>query len=1361
MVVDYISRALVADALAEWRGLLRARSTVSALRDLVATQAATIELRGSHPAGLASLFAGRATALSTLIREPEAFHAASVRAKAILDQAEHAHVATGSWTAALVVGTAVWDGREVPVLLRPIGLERLRDHDLLISLHPTVALNPVFATELRERGAGLELGPLVAATVAGKEFDPRPVWNAIRERADLFGGLEVRERLLLGAFDDPEQRLLDDLDALDPVIGVSDVIAAIAGDTEAKALIHEAFVRPSAADRDPFGERGVGDLDDAAFAALDVVAQGANLLIEAPPGADGVAFAIAAAADAAATGRSTLIVAGNESAAAHVGTALAEFTLGDLALQCTGSSWHAQARADLLASLTLAPPEVDEDSLRQIGEALVDARADLSERHEALHRPRRPWGASAYEAIQAIVRLTGQDPAPATTFRLSAQAAVPIAQHGVAAVAAAVIASVHGDDALEGLETITPYERESVPWWHRVAQSPEHGVTLDAALATVLALLPGLRSDAQVAHGASGLDEATSLAQWREHVRLFTEVRQTLDVFTPAIFHRSLTDMLAATAPSDAPAPGELPRRLKRAMVKRAEELLRPGRSTEGLHGHIARAADQATRWRDLTSTGGWPVIPDDFEAYATRIAAFDTAWDVIAPLLGSAAGLEDPENAPWTELTSALTVLSDGTYAGAEPHAGNPAGVDLAGIDLAGFIADCQERDASPAQIRVDLEFAWWASAFDAMVGAEPRLVEHGAYAKAVDTYLALDAAFGLRRVGPLARAAAEVRRRAIARHPQDARDLFAMLMEGAEVSVRDLRRDFGEVVAGLRPIVVTGPEQVSHVLPPSRCVDLLIVLGAESLATAQLIPALARAAQVVVVADPVSASRSAVTELARLLPALPLRALPQPRDPRVSIILGELGYGEALPAVPGPGVLPAGIEVIVVDAQAQPVLGSSLVESSRAEVAAVVERIARASATVPKRSMAVVAGSPLHAARIQEALEDKGQAAAAIPVVTLGEAAGLSASEVIISLGYARDLKGVLPASVGLLGTEAGRAALAQALLVGSESVTLVTALGSDDLLRIQDAMVTADQTVMIGEVAEAGDPEASGDGAGPGETTAERVVAHPTVIADTAELVALPNPRAIAALRHLIDASRHAALPPDKTTPGPSDWLLADIARLLRAEGYATRLRYGIGVQAIPLVVGESHDRDYRLAIVTDEQPSGPRATVRDRLRMSMRRLEALGWDVLPLFTLDMFMDPYGAVEAVKAALRGEGPAAPPPVADDALETDAGEAESDEADAVEADAVEAESDEANAVPAAGDDAAASDTPETPAAGDDAAASVTPEAPAAPKPLPVRPTSSSLIPTKAWEDEDAAWGERSSRSRDDEIKADRPPHW
>jgi hypothetical protein len=185
-VVDYIGRALVAEALQEWRDQLQASATVSALRDLTYSRAHLIDLAGAHPGGLAPFFANRPTLLSSLIRDDEARVAAEHRAKVIREAANAVRTATGVWTAALVVGTVVWDEdgheREMPLVMRPVMWDDARGADAFVTMLDAVYLNPVFVSLLRERvpDKADAVVALVPDRAGGSTFDPRPVWNAVR-----------------------------------------------------------------------------------------------------------------------------------------------------------------------------------------------------------------------------------------------------------------------------------------------------------------------------------------------------------------------------------------------------------------------------------------------------------------------------------------------------------------------------------------------------------------------------------------------------------------------------------------------------------------------------------------------------------------------------------------------------------------------------------------------------------------------------------------------------------------------------------------------------------------------------------------------------------------------------------------------------------------------------------------------------------------------------------------------------------------------------------------------------------------------------------------------------------------------------
>lgn len=1399
--MDFIGRSLVADALQEWREQLQARATVSPLRDLVATQADLIDLRHSHPSGLAQLFAARPTALTSLVREEQAVEGALTKGRAIIDEAERVKAATGAWTAALAVGTACWREAshdvEMPILLRAVELDRHRERDLHITLRNEIWINPVIVSLLRERAAqaGWENPPALPQITPGRDFDPRPLWDAVGDRSDLLGDtLEVRNRLILGAYDDPEQRLLDDLDDLDSVIGASPILAAAAGDRDALATLSEPLPAFPKGDRDPFGERGIGDLDDVTFAALDLIATGRDVFLGTPPGSDAIGIAAAIAADGAASGRTVAVVGGQDRALHNVGRKLAEWGAGDIVVDGTEAAWNTSARSRLLEAITMGTPQVDDAAVRTSGEALVRARADLHRRFDALHRTYRPWGVSAFESVQAIVRITTADPAPQTSTRLGADAGAIVADHGFASVSAAIARALAPEDADEAAvakqadaAAAVTLDDDTEPWWSGHAEESE-GARLDEALATFLGRsVPKLRSEAAIAAHETGIDEANSLAVWADQVQMFADLRSILETFSPAVFHRSLHDLVAASAPHSSPKYVDIPRRDRRALMRRAVELLRPGRGKEHIHEDLVKAHDLALRWRSHCSAGGWPVVPDDYDIFIDRIEKAQAEWDTIADVVAAVADVDDLATHSWEELVETLDRLALGVPGSLESSDVDDLDIDVDSGGFAALVADLRARDASGVQIRRDLEFAWWAAAFDSIVMADPTLTEYGAIGAAVEEFRKRDLDFSAARVGPLMRAAAERRRSAIARHPDMARDLFAALVEGKDASYKELWRDFAPLVTSLRPVVLAKAEQVSHLAPSSLSIDVAVVVAGESLALAELVPTLARAKQVVVLGDAHAATRSAIAALATLLPQVTLHAMAQPRDPRVSTVLSEIAYGRALPTQPaahGAGTLR--VEWVTASGQVADAAGEQPgAPTSAAEVRAVAAYVEQRMAADKHRSLAIVTGSVVHAEAVRAELEARSaKLSAAVEIEPLGEVAGMAAHEVVVSLGYARDEDGNLPPNLGALSEPWGRQAVVQALVASREDVTIFSTLSVDDL-------------------GECGAPAASG----------------------------------VEDFRELLRVSASAPVAPERPEPAPSDWLLADVAQRLRHEGYKVRVRYGKATDAIPMVVAGPHERDYSVAIVTDEASSAGSVSLRDRVRWQRSQLERLGWTVVPLWTLDVFMDPDSAAAQVRAALPENDPS--PQVEQGSLDLDlpeppvdypevepeavpqrpepepmtlglstmmvesaidaasvpfdfeaevetvqeqdeAGEAgEVDQkvepdADAAAVDDGEPEDSEGDADgeadPESGPDAGAEDleTADFDTEGVETEDADDPQ-PAKPEPV-VKPTSASaraagadrpLIPTRAWEDEDAGWGGGSSGSRDDDILREKPPHW
>ena len=369
----------------------------------------------------------------------------------------------------------------------------------------------------------------------------------------------------------------------------------------------------------------------------------------------------------------------------------------------------------------------------------------------------------------------------------------------------------------------------------------------------------------------------------------------------------------------------------------------------------------------------------------------------------------------------------------------------------------------------------------------------------------------------------------------------------------------------------------------------DTVVLVGIESLSFAQIVPALARASQVVVLADEHSATGTAVAQLRENLPVVRLRARPRPLDARVTAVLADHGYGRELEMLPAPsrgGSLELDRGRRSRGRRTRPV-------HALAEVAATVEAVAGRGA---EETVAIVCGSPEHVDAVAGGIAaDSRTRHRSVRTVALGEAAGIEVDVVVISTGFAPGTDGNPPAALGLLTGPTGASSVRQAVVAALRDVVVVTALGLGDL-----ASVAADAP-------------------------------HGHGLDMLADLIAMAG-----------------ADPLEPVEQGARDWLLADVAARLRAEGLAVGVRYGVGGDVIPLVVGEGSA--FTVAVVTDDALPSQGTSLRDQVRWQRARLESLGWTVVPLWTLDAFIDPAAATSAILSVV-GRGPrdareSVPPP-------------------------------------------------------------------------------------------------------------------
>ena len=1273
---------LVAGATGTWRAALVEAAGGSTLADVELLGDAALDLSAAHPSGIAQLFAGRETRLSNLVREGAALGTARRRARAVAARAGTYAQQYGIAPTYLAIGVASWtehstpdvatddvaaiatatresaatrsDGdaadtgapapaaRKVraPVLLRPVSLRArgTAESDYELTLEPSLEVNPVLARALRSRGALLDPGAVARSAFTGSGFDPRDAITRLTSLGTaVLDDFQLVDRIVVGTFVHPGQVLVDDLDRLASALERHEVVAALAGVVDAAAGLDVALPEPARGDRDPALERGVGDLDPAQQHVLDVVAGGAHVFVDAPADSDVTGTLAALVADAAAEGRTVLYVPGHRRAAVALRERLEQLGVGEVLLDVApDAAWRAASSRRLMGAMTLDVDPGDPVATAELRRALVERRERLRGYVDGLHRVRDPWGASAYDAFQALARLTAERPAPRTTVRLPAEVARTLDAERRATVGAEL-----REAAEAGAFTLRPVD---TPWYGAaLLTDAEAADALRRAgrLAGEDGLAAVERRIAEVAE-VTGFTPATTLATWAEQLEVLAGVRGALDVFQPIVFERSPADMVAATASKAWRAEHGTPMGywLRRRLKKQAKDLVRPGRPVADLHAALLDVQRQRAIWAEHCPAGGWPRLPEglgEIEAEHREVRADVEALGVV--LAGTPEGA-DLLARPIGEVLDRVRrlVAAGDTLAQLPERTRLLRSLRAAGLDA--LLDDLAARRVPAGLVAAELELAWWSTVFEQLLAADPALAGYDGrtLGRLAAEYRQLDVAHTAALAGPVrARAAAHVRN-TMAAHTEQTEALFAELVEERLTGLRETFERYPDVARRLRPVLAAAPMLVPQVLPAARTVDLVVLDAAAHLPVEVALPAIARGRQVVVVGDRRCASGTAVRELAEVLPTVPLRADASRRDPYLTAFLAAHGYGDVLSPTPLP-TSAAAVGHHLVDGTGMPD-GSGAVQSTRADVDRVVELVIEHALTHGEESLAVVTASPVHTAQIREAVlaqvRDSPSLAACLDgarpepfvVTDLTNVAGLRRDALILSLGFGRTPHGRVLHRFGPISGPGGDALLLAALGVTRHRLDVVScfAVGDvdperlrgpgprllADLLRFAERRAAGETDLAI-----AAPPaeESAADGAPvDAPAGADAPVAEEVTAPAVAEEVKAP-------------AAEHA---PDR--------LVVDLAERLWRHGLVVELDHGLpGGLHLPLAVGHPDlPGELLVAVLTDDDAYLHEPSVRVRDRQVAERLERLGWSVLRVWSAAAFLDPEAEVDRIRRAL-----------------------------------------------------------------------------------------------------------------------------
>jgi hypothetical protein len=1265
---------LVAGATSTWRAALVEAAGGSTLADVELLGDAALDLSAAHPSGIAQLFAGRETRLSNLVREGAALGTARRRSRAVAARAAtyaqqygiaptYLAIGVASWTEhstpdvatddVAAIATATMDSaarpeqdgaatqapaptsRKVraPVLLRPVSLTArgTAESDYELTLEPSLEVNPVLARALRARGALLDPGAVARSAFTGSGFDPRDAITRLTSLGTaVLDDFQLVDRIVVGTFVHPGQVLVDDLDRLAPALERHEVVAALAGVAEAAEQLTVALPEPVRGDRDPALERGVGDLDPSQQHVLDVVARGNHVFVDAPADSDVTGTLAALVADAAAAGRTVLYVPGHRRAAVALRERLEKLGVGEVLLDIApDAAWRAASARRLMGAMTLDADPGDPAAAAELRRALVERRERLRGYVDGLHQVRSPWGASAYDAFQALARLTAERPAPRTTVRLPAEVARSLDADRRRAVGTELT-----EAAAAGAFTLRPVD---TPWYGAALVSDTEAADAlrraerlagDAGLAAVE------RRIAEVAE-VTGFTPATTLATWTEQLEVLSGIRGVLDVFQPLVFERNPSDMVAATASKAWRTEHGTPMGywLRRRLRKQAKDLLRPGRPVADLHAALLDVQRQREIWQAHCPAGGWPRLPEglaDIEAEHREVRA---DADALADVLAGTPEGADLLTRPIGEVLDRVRRLVAARDSLTDLPERTRLVRSLVAAGIGDLLDDLADRRVPAGLVAAELELAWWSTVFEQILTADPALAGYDGrtLGRIAAEYRELDLAHTAALAGPVrARAAAHVRN-AMAAHTEQSEALFAELVEDRLTGLRETFERYPDVARRLRPVLAAAPMLVPQVLPATRTVDLVVLDAAAHLPVEVALPALARGRQVVVVGDRRCASGTAVRELADVLPTVHLRADASRRDPYLTAFLAAHGYGDVLSPTP----LPTSVATVghhLVDGTGMPD-ASGAVQSTRADVDRVVELVIEHALTHPEESLAVVTASALHTAQVREAVlaqvRDSPSLAACLDgsrpepfvVTDLTNVAGLRRDALILSLGFGRTPHGRVLHRFGPISGPGGDALLLAALGVTRHRLDVVSCFAFAD---IDPERLRGPGPRLLGDLLRFAERRAAGE--------TDLAIAEPPAEPD-ADPAADDAPAAEEVKAPAV--AEEVKAPAEERAP---DRLVVDLAERLWRHGLVVELDHGLpGGLHLPLAVGHPDlPGELLVAVLTDDDAYLGEPSVRVRDRQVAERLERLGWSVLRVWSAAAFLDPEAEVDRIRRAL-----------------------------------------------------------------------------------------------------------------------------
>lgn len=1217
-----------------------------------------IDLTEANSSGVAQMFMGRRTRLSTILRDKTKLEAGMIAARALRTKIFELATGHGLDAGYFVAGTASWLSRDVrdqdsatekrfiaPILMAPLSITpHPNSDDFDIQLTGPAQLNPAMVRQIKKE-YGLDLGTMDVAQLANsmKKLDPEPVIERMRASTGNVPGMTIRSTYFISTFADLKEST-GELPATAHTGLVRD-IAQLKLNPHEKPFIAPIYNNRESVDtRDPEKDILVFDADARQQEILDLAQQGHSFTITAAPGTDQLRTAINLAATLMNEGKSVLVVGEKRSTLAEFSALLERVGLRDLSFDVLTEKDPEALRQDFISAI-VRDENTAVPNLSSIYRELRETRAKLLGHTESLRFTESRWGCSVYDALQTLAALTAQDPAPSTSVRL------PRASMDLLTNRSATVAKLQRFGELGGYRPSTQASA-----WHRAKLVNTDETKAAHQLARHLKLsLDMLWAKMRILADETGIRPAASMAEWETQLDLLERVAHTLTSFRPDIFSRPATDLIAATATTTWRRDHgiDMSSMQRSRLRKAAKEYILPGVIIGDLHEHLLIVQGQRDEWVSWVADQRVPVIPSNLADLRRDYAQLLDDFTGLAIVLEESPAGTDFLNADLSQLDSRLSSLIDDEYLLHTLPERVQLLQELTDLGLGELINDFYERQLTGDRLAAELELAWWQTALEMMLASQELEILDGDTLRALETrFRRADYSYVAAGPARLHTRIADLWRERIIRDEQGAAYLRSQL-RGHEFNLNQVLTHAPNMATTLYPLWITSPFALSRIVPTTMRFDATILLDAESTPLAANLPAITRSEQVLALGDPhsgfpapfmVSAIAnnapvlrdqkivSTFEALNRVLPSRALAMVNRATDPALFTYLNENFYEGQLISYPWGEDITDGTQALTIEHVdvAGRISDNASLDSPSLEVQRVAQMVIEHAYRTPKQSLAVVTTTARHAQRIAEAVRQMvhqypqfasffAAGSESFRVVDLSRAVDVERDVIIFSLGAGKTAQGAAH-HFGQLSEARGREGFALAMTRARHLTKIVTCLLPEDLdpQRLESGAFDL-YRLLLAYRREQEDRE-------------QRVLTKP--ITDK-----LP-------VNEFLQNDHLEAI-------DMGDWLLNDLVRRLGNHDLelhesrndilsliATSAEESLLAGAMPSPRARKHLHDVDrtspsrvpVAVVSDGSDAYASMSVRERTRLLPELLSRTGWNHMTCWTIEVFSDPDAVVRRI---------------------------------------------------------------------------------------------------------------------------------